>query len=436
MMKELFKSHIELRIQQTKALMEDLEIDNLFIESGFPDFYFLDDQPTFFKTNPHFAFYCPDPGQGHVLKISLNASKPELFYHIPNDFWHEVSSLRGDFWEDFFNITVVNDYKAGWSASADSGKKNILISPNTSTGETFSCTPAGSKVFSHMHWLRSQKTEYEIECIRRANQSAALGHIRAKELFHSGATENEIFMQYLIASGQKESELPYNSIVALDKNSAILHYQFPKKVGSGQTFLIDAGYRYNGYCSDITRTYAKDSVDSVFKDILQRVEDNQKKLCQMVMPGLDYVEIHRESYRMVAKILVDFNLFKGSLDEAMDKKVPFQFYPHGIGHPLGLQVHDVAAKQSDADGSLMKQPDDFPYLRTLRPIQENDVLTIEPGFYMIPLLLNALKKQEGVSKSINWDLLETLIPYGGIRIEDDLVTRKSGPENLTRPFLP
>ncbi len=435
-MKDLFIAHIKNRVRQTRDILEEQNIDHLFIESGFPDLYYLDDQPTFFKSNPHFLFYCPDQGQGHILKISKNEEKPKLYFHIPDDFWHEVSALKGEFWEDSFDIKVFNNVEKAWKEAASPNSSSVISSSEPSLAVQFGCKIADTTLLSKLHWLRNQKTDYEINCLRLANEAAAKGHNRARELFLQGASEWQIFMEYLIASGQRETELPYNSIVALDDNSAVLHYQFPKKRLSGNTFLIDAGARYNGYCSDITRTYVQNSVNSVYKEILQKVDDNQSKLCEMVKPGVEYVDIHRTSYEMVADLLIDFNIFNGTKDEAIANRIPFHFYPHGIGHPLGLQVHDVGAKQANPEGATVKQPEDFPHLRTLRTIQENDVLTIEPGFYFIPLLLKPLRENNKTGSLFNWDLIDSLIPYGGIRIEDNIVATISGPKNLTRTFLP
>jgi Xaa-Pro dipeptidase len=435
-MKELFKHHIDRRLQEFTELLNLSNIDNLYIESGFPDYYFLDDQPTFFKSNPHFNFLCPDPGEGHILRLSAKGGKPTLFYHQPNDFWHEVSSLQGAFWEEFFDIKIYSNFEKAWEEAETKGQINVIISPNPKTAQTRSCQVVDASLISQISWLRAQKTEYEIECIRLANEKAAKGHRKAKEVFLQGGSERQIYMEYLIASGQRESEIPYNSIVAFDSHSAILHYQFPKDERSGQTFLIDAGARFHGYCSDITRTYTQDSVPSLFKELLTQVETNQKKLCDMVTPGQDYIDIHRQSYKMVAEILVDQGLFSGDVDEAIELKLPFAFYPHGIGHPLGLQVHDVGAKQKDSKGTPVDQPEDFPHLRTLRKIQKNDVLTIEPGFYFIPMLLDSYRNNTNCKSKLNWKLIDELSSYGGIRIEDNVVARKEKPENLTRNFLP
>lgn len=435
-MKDLFQQHITQRIQEVLDLLEENNIDSLFIESGFPDYYFLDDQPTYFKVNPHFNFLCPAQGEGHILRIDRSNPTPQLFFYIPDDFWHETSSLNNDFWEDSFKIEISNDYKKSWKQAQKNAGKNIVISPSVELAIQHGCQAPDSTFLSRMHWLRTQKTDYEIECIRLANKKAALGHLKAKELFLNGAGEWDIFQNYLLASGQRESDLPYNSITALDKNTAVLHYQFPKRNEDGQTFLIDAGARVNGYCSDITRTYVKDEVDPKYKSILAYLNDCQQQQCEMVRPGFSYIDLHRKAFEDVAQLLVEFDLFRGSKEEAFEKNLPYYFFPHGLGHPLGIQVHDVAGKQKDPSGTPVEQPKDFPFLRTLREIRANDVFTIEPGFYFIPLLLQELKNHGTLASSFNWTLIEELTPYGGIRIEDNIVARNEGPENLTRPYLP
>lgn len=434
-MKELFKAHLHYRLSQISKIMHDQKVDDLYIESGFPHYYFLDDNPTFFKPNPHFSFLCPATGQGHLLKIEADDSKPTLYFCRPDDFWHEVSELKNDFWEEAFNIEVHPSLESSWQGQTTQSQNRYIISPTPELAIKHGCKVAPHELISALHWLRVEKTEYEQECIKEANKIASLGHIKAKELFLDGASEADIYMQYLLATSQRESEIPYNSIVAFDKATAILHYQNPKKGGSGQTFLIDAGARHNFYCSDITRTHCSEKAHPVFKAIVAELDKKQQTLCSMVKPNSSYVDIHRSAYEMVADMLIDLDLFSGSKEECLDFKVPFHFFPHGIGHPLGLQVHDVAGKQINSKGDLAQQPEDFPYLRTLRDIYENDVLTIEPGFYFIPLLLQELKNNNRVNKMINWDMIDQLIPFGGVRIEDNVVAKQNGPENLTRLFL-
>jgi Xaa-Pro dipeptidase len=107
------------------------------------------------------------------------------------------------------------------------------------------------------------------------------------------------------------------------------------------------------------------------------------------------------------------------------------FFPHGLGHLLGLQVHDVGGLQAAPEGGEIPRPEGHPYLRTTRPLAENAVVTIEPGLYFIPSLLSALKNGSQ-GRHVNWSKVDEFRKFGGIRIEDNVVARPAGPENLTR----
>ena len=130
-------------------------------------------------------------------------------------------------------------------------------------------------------------------------------------------------------------------------------------------------------------------------------------------------------------MLHDFGVLKVSAEEAVASGVSAAFFPHGIGHGIGLQVHDVAGfAASDAGGTIAK-PDGHPYLRLTRTLAAGMAVTIEPGIYFIDMLLDALKAK-GLGDAVDWDRVEAFKPYGGIRIEDDVVCTEGEPINLTR----
>ncbi len=118
-------------------------------------------------------------------------------------------------------------------------------------------------------------------------------------------------------------------------------------------------------------------------------------------------------------------------DEALESGLSSVFFPHGIGHLLGLQVHDVAGLARDSSGTEIPRPEGHPFLRLTRRLEPGFVVTIEPGLYFIDLLLDAARTA-GHGGRINWDAVERLRPYGGIRIEDDVACTAGAPENLTR----
>ena len=293
-----------------------------------------------------------------------------------------------------------------------------------------------SSLLRFLDFQRAYKTDYELEQLRAANQLAAVGHKAARNCFLDGGNEYQIHMAFLTACDILEEESPYTNIVALDEKSAILHYQQKRRESADQSqvLLIDAGCRINGYASDITRTWAKDTVPLVFKDLLKGMQDLEQQLVNLVKPGLAYLEIHSEALAGVANLLIALGICHGTSEELIRNKLPQCFLPHGIGHLLGIQVHDVGGHQTDVAGNKSEPPQHSPALRNTRVLAENMVFTIEPGCYFIPLLLEPLRsKSKGVL--INWSLVDELYHCGGIRIEDNVRVTQDGFENLTQQLV-
>ena len=125
----------------------------------------------------------------------------------------------------------------------------------------------------------------------------------------------------------------------------------------------------------------------------------------------------------------------GSADEIVQRGFSQPFFPHGLGHHLGLQVHDVGGTQRSAEGDFRPPPNQHPRLRTTRPLAAGNVITIEPGLYFIPMLLAEFRTSANAD-AFNWKLIDELVPSGGIRIEDDVLVTEDGCENLSRPWVP
>ncbi|WP_348680717.1 M24 family metallopeptidase, partial [Marinobacter nauticus] len=221
-------------------------------------------------------------------------------------------------------------------------------------------------------------------------------------------------------------EAPYHSIIGLNEHAGTLHYQYYdlKPPRRPRSLLIDAGVRYRGYCSDITRTTAGPD-EPRFTALVHGLEKLQLRLCEMVSPGVDYVDIHRKAHLGIAALLSASGLVSGLPDEAVvEQGITRAFFPHGIGHFLGIQVHDVAGKPTPS-------PEDAPFLRLTRTLEASMVVTIEPGLYFIPSLLEPLLNGPE-AQYLNRALIDELKSCGGIRIEDNVVVTASGARNLTR----
>ncbi|HTS03361.1 MAG TPA: M24 family metallopeptidase, partial [Thermoanaerobaculia bacterium] len=273
--------------------------------------------------------------------------------------------------------------------------------------------------------------------VAAANAKAAPGYRAIEKAFRAGASEMELHLAYLTAIGDVEENLPYTSIVALDDRSATLHYhgKRAKLAGTSKVLLVDAGATVNGYASDITRTWVKDGVEPVFARLLDGMKALQARLCLEARPGLHYRDFHLRAQRYVGDLLREVGVLKISSEEAVATRLTFPFFPHGLGHFLGLQVHDVAGRQADRTGTPAPPPSDHPALRTVRPIEPGMLFTVEPGLYFIPMLLESVR--EGPHRAaVDWTLVDRLVPMGGIRVEDNIWIGAEKNRNLTRESLP
>ena len=157
----------------------------------------------------------------------------------------------------------------------------------------------------------------------------------------------------------------------------------------------------------------------------------QLGLCAKVRAGFDYRQLHLDAHLAIGAILRDFRITDLSPEAALETGVSSTFLPHGIGHGIGLQVHDVAGFAASEDGAWIERPDGHPYLRLTRTLQPGMVVTIEPGLYFIDMLLEELR-QGPQAGAIDWARVDAFRPYGGIRIEDDVACTDAEPVNLTR----
>jgi Xaa-Pro dipeptidase len=161
------------------------------------------------------------------------------------------------------------------------------------------------------------------------------------------------------------------------------------------------------------------------------MDDLQRHLCALVKPGVDWREIHQAAVEKIAALLCSSGILRCSVEEALSSGTARLFFPHGIGHLLGLQVHDVGGVMADDRGGMIPKPPLDPALRLTRQLESGFVVTMEPGLYFVEALLKPARSSHHAPR-INWDTIDALAPYGGIRIEDNLVVTDSGVRNLTR----
>lgn len=429
---ELYPAHIAHLQQLTKAALEREALDGLVIHSGQQKRMFLDDNHYPFHVNPQFKAWCPVIDNPNCWLVVDGVSKPTLIFYRPDDFWHKVPPEPNDFWVSEFNIVLL--------AQANQVEKHLPFdrAKYGYVGEYIEVAKAlgfehvnPDRALHYLHYHRAVKTDYELCCMRVANQIAKAAHKSAEEAFRAGMSEFDINQAYLKTARQGDNQVPYSNIVALNENSAILHYTVLDTDAPEQSrsFLIDAGASFHGYASDITRTYANENND--FQQMIDAVDNLTQRLANTLKPGLSYVTIHELAHDGIAQILHDFGIVNLTPAEIVSSGISKTFFPHGIGHFLGLQVHDVGGHVFDDRGTPNPPPEAHPFLRCTRMIEAGHVYTIEPGLYFIDSLLAKLKATEN-SKFINWDRVAELKPFGGIRIEDNVIVHATHNENMSR----
>ncbi len=405
----------------------------VLIASGTLQPCFLDDHHYPFVVNPHFKAWLPLVDVPDSFLLIRSGHKPRLLYSQPEDYWHLTPAAPQGFWVDHWEIQSIQSLQDAQRLIGD--PQNLLfigeqVDLAREWGMSAINTPAA---LSALHYERAYKTNYEIACLRRANQIAVKGHSVAETSFRAGQSEFEIAHAYLGAIQHREQQAPYGAIVAQNEHCAVLHYQFyaQQRLASADlnSLLIDAGASFHGYAADITRTYAARS--GIFQDLVTSLDQHHLGIINDIQVGMNYADLHEKMHRRIGQLLLESGCVNMSVDEMLETNLTFSFLPHGLGHFLGLQTHDVGGFQQSRQGEEKSAPEKYPALRLTRDIQNQQVFTIEPGLYFIPMLLGKLKQGPHQAK-INWSMIDELLPYGGIRIEDNIVIQDNLPVNLTR----
>jgi Xaa-Pro dipeptidase len=418
----LYDAHVAQLQRAYERVLDEHGLDAVVLHSGTltPRTRF-DDQFWPLRPLPWFQHWLPLALADSALVISRG--KPRLLRLAEENFWEKPLGTPVQEFEPLFEILNLGSIEA----ELPSGKV-ALVAEKPAWG----LPEASSALVKSLDKLRVHKSAYEIACIEEANRLAAAGHARVKEAFLGGErSELALHLLYLSATQQDDPETPYKNIVALGEHAATLHhihYERTQPPRRADSLLLDAGASHRGYCSDVTRTYVRGSGEaaSSFAELIRRTEVMQQDLCKQVAVGRPYETLHEEAHRQVGHILVDGGVIKSSPEEAVATGLTRAFFPHGLGHSLGLTCHDVGCAE------IAPKPEN-PFLRNTSVISEDQVFTIEPGIYFIDMLLDPLRQ---TTAPIDWQRVDVLKPLGGVRIEDDLRVTPAGADNLTRRHIP
>jgi Xaa-Pro aminopeptidase len=284
---------------------------------------------------------------------------------------------------------------------------------------------------------RSIKSEEEIAEIEYALEIAYQMHTTAMQMARPGIVERDIVASLEGIARSLGNGFSFQPIVS--KNGQILHnHYYDNQLKEGDLLVCDAGaqsYRY--YASDITRTIpVGGKFSSVQKDIYEIVLTAQKNAISSIKPGAKYVDVHLVASKIIAAGLIQMGIMKGNPSDAIKNGAHALFFPHGLGHMLGLDVHDMEGLGEEFVGydNKIKRSNQFglSYLRFAKQLKPGYVLTVEPGIYFIPELIDQWKAKKKLKNFINYEKLDEFRNFGGIRIEDNVLVTETGNRVLGR----
>jgi Xaa-Pro dipeptidase len=428
---ELYPPHLEVLKTRSDAALDRGGFDHLVVAAGTPRYRFQDDMPDPFAVNPHFKHWLPVTKAPGSWLVYTPGNRPKLVFLQPRDYWHVVPDAPAGYWVDSFDIAIIREAGEARAHLPQDAARCAIVGDDNAGLDGFAPNNPPA-VLDYLHYHRAYKTPYELAMMRVASKIGARAHVAAERAFRAGKSEFDIHMAYLAAARLTDEELPYGNIIALNEHGAVLHYMDFDRAppAHARSFLIDAGGSFHGYATDITRTWAASDAGE-FQALIDAVEAAQQGFCAKVRDGQDYAQLHLHAHLVLAGILREQGFLRLSPESAVESGVSAAFFPHGLGHGIGLQVHDVAGFAANDRGDTIAKPAGHPYLRLTRTLGPGMVVTIEPGIYFIDLLLAELK-QKPESKDVDWNKVDAFRKYGGVRIEDDVACTDGEPENLTR----
>lgn len=423
----LYPDHLATLSVAYSEILARHDLDAIVLAAGAPALRNrFDDLYRPLVCTPAFAHWLPLPEADAVLIVSANA-RPRLVRVVTDDYWDTPPTAESShFWSGFEVIEVKTPADAAQHLPA--GRVAVIASGELPFVPPGMVNPPD--VVASVHATRTRKTAYEIACLAEATRRAVRGHRATAERFAAEApSELALHLTFLAASDQDPDETPYKNIVARGQHAAVLHHMSYAKlapVGDTDSLLVDAGASYLGYGSDITRTWVRGDGEGaqLFGALIDGMDRLQQSICGLVRPGFEYEGLHDRAHELLAVLLIELGIGTGSADELVARGVTRALFPHGLGHSLGVQVHDVGMKPRPP------RPEN-PFLRNTSVIEAGQVVTIEPGCYVIDGLLAPLRADDRAAL-LDWTLIEALRPFGGVRIEDDVVVTANGIRNLTR----
>lgn len=317
---------------------------------------------------------------------------------------------------------------AAWFAARK--KRPVILLGSTVPGikADEQLTTATREIYLHSRRL---KEPAEIDLMRHCAYKTAAGYAAVQPMLRPGFSERriqvEIEAEYFRRGATKAG---YDTVVGSGPNSALLH-AFPtqRAFKEGDFILIDSGAEVDRYVIDVTRTYVAGRPTAFQRDLFQIVVSTQNRAIARCQPGVEWKDIHFSAATDLVAGLVDMGIMRGDPSSLVEQAAHTLFFPHGIGHMVGLGVRDASGREPG------RPKDSRPCLEHLRMdliLRSSYIVTIEPGLYFVPALLRNPFHRERFHDCVNWSMVDQHLDIGGVRIEDTILVNHGVPENLTR----
>lgn len=384
-------------------------LDQTYPYLPYPEYYWLSGS----RRPGGILVYIPESGWKHfVRQVSMSERLWEGTPEIPKG--EDLDSFE-NFIKKYSNrsIVVLGDVSNSFLSS-----KQKDVASEELIKEKISC-------------IRRRKDFAELELMQRAVKATAAGFKKAREIIRPGVTERKIQIEMeaeMMRSGADGTS--FGTIVGAGTNSAVLHFAPSNRtVEKDDLVLVDSGAEIFDYCADVTRTFpAGDRFSPKQQAIYDIVLAAEQEGIMKCRPGTEWHDIHRVCAAIIGQGLIDIGILKGSLNELLETNVVALFFPHGFGHMVGHRVRDVGGR---AHGRSEGQLYCGARLRVDLPLEENFVMTVEPGIYFVSAILDDADLRIKHKNTIDWNEVRKWRSVGGIRIEDDVLITSQGPKVLT-----
>jgi Xaa-Pro dipeptidase len=404
----------------------------------------LFDQESFFQ----YLFGVKEPG--FYGAIEVGSGRATLFMpRLPQEWAVWMGRIHpSEHFQAVYEVDAVR-YVDELAAALAAMKPDVLLlleGRNSDSGLT--AAPArfpGSEAFTtdtrllhpELVECRVIKSPEELELLRYVNAISSAAHVELMRRCRAGLMEYQLeaaFLHEVYARGGCRFTA-YTCICGCGPNSAVLHYGHQgapndRALRDGDMFLNDSGAQYHGYASDITCSYPVNGRFTPEQRLVYETVLAANRAVQRAMrPGTPWPEMHRLAERVIAERLRDAGLLRGSTEELAAHHVPALFMPHGLGHLMGLDVHDVGGYP---EGTARIDEPGIRSLRCGRKLEAGMVITVEPGIYFIDALLEPALADPVQSRYLVAEAIQRFRSFGGVRIEDNVAVTVDGCENLTR----